>query len=156
MLIHKFKIFEDLSLSDAKDYLQINLAKYKGAEGLYLWKYYEDVSTYLLVKENMNYNRAFITLKAAWEHFGHRLYSEDEAKKRYEKLPQDCHGLPDEAGVFERGEGIFDAYNLIDGEVYQEYFYDERIAALWALGLIDTFDVRRIGGEKQFIERYFT
>lgn len=157
MKVYSFKIFENnLSLQDAKDYLQVKLAQYKDAEGLYLWKYYDDISTFLLIKYSMNYHRAFDHLKACWEHFGHRLYSGKDAEKRYKSLPEDLHEYPDEAGVFEREPGLFDAYNVLGGEVYQEYFYDERIAALWALQLIDTFDVRKAGSEKKFIELYFT
>jgi hypothetical protein len=156
MLIKRYKLFEDMSLVDARDYLQVKLASYKGAEGLYMWKYFEDISTYLLIKYDMNYHRAFDRLKSCWEHFGHRLYSGKEAEKKYKALPQNCHGLPEEAGVFERDPETFVGYNLLDGEVYEERFFDERIAALWALLLIDTYDVNNVGGETKFIERYFT
>lgn len=158
MKIFKFRIFEDISLEDAKEALLNRLMSLEDAEALYNWKYYEAMSDYLLIKNDMNVNRATDQMKNVWKHYGKRLYSGQEAKDRYLRIDDliDAGEIKqDEAGVFQGSSGKFAGYNVIDGEIFIESFHDERIAALYAVLLIEASDLRGTTEEK-FAEHYFS
>lgn len=159
MNIHNFSMFESsLSLEDAKDLLLGRVSNELDAETLYNWKYYEPISDYLLIKNDMNVKKAYEKLSNIWKHYAKNMYSGIEAYERYQKLDdllEEGESLPDEVGVFQGSSGRYAGYNLLDGDIYIENFTDERIAALWAVLLIETSDFRKMT-EEQFAERYFS
>lgn len=157
MNIQRFSIFESSpSLEDAKDLLLGRISNEPEAETLYNWKYFEPISNYLLIKNDMNVKRAYEKLSNIWKHYAQNMYSGKEAYDRYKKLDDllEEGPLPDEVGVFQGSSGRYAGYNLLDGDIYIENFEDERIAALWAVLLIETSDLRKMS-EEQFAKKYF-